>query len=200
MRLIGLTGGIATGKSTVGRFLVELGAELVDADRIAHEVILKGRPAHAVVVEAFGRTVLDAKGEIDRAVLGRIVFNDEDKRRRLNRITHSRIAERIAIEIQQRHDRPGTLVIEAALLVETGSADWARPLIVVTAEPEIQLERLMKRDGLDETAARDRIRSQMPVSEKAKVADHVIDNSGSLESTYRQTCEVWRRIHDGADV
>lgn len=201
MQVIGLTGGIATGKSTVTRFLVEQGADRIDADEIAHEILRHGQPGYGPVLREFGVEILGADGEIDRAALGRIVFSDESRRELLNRITHPLIGRRIMESIQKMaSDGSRRVVLEAALLIENRGADAFRPLVVVSTDPETQLSRLMARDALDRPDALARIRSQMPVSEKAKRADFVIDNSGSLESTYAQTVDVWRKIQSAAVV
>ncbi|MBI2058910.1 MAG: dephospho-CoA kinase [Nitrospirae bacterium] len=195
MQTIGLTGGIATGKSTVARYLVQFGASLIDADEVAHEIILPGRPAYDEIVRAFGSVVLAADRAIDRIALGQIVFTDPQKRRLLNGITHPRIGESIALGLQSKAQSGCTIcVVEAALLIENGRADLLRPMIVVSTDLETQIHRLMVRDRIARVEALAKIESQMPVAEKAKKADFVVDNSGPLESTYAQTREVWKKI------
>jgi dephospho-CoA kinase len=201
MLTIGLTGGIATGKSTVARTLVQLGAALMDADEVAHEIILPGRPAYDEIVRAFGSGILAADRSIDRAALGSIVFADPGKRRLLNGITHPRIGESIARGLQDKAQDGCTIcVVEAALLIENGRADIFRPLIVVSTDLETQINRLIGRDRISRADAFERIQSQMPVAEKVKKADFVIDNSGLLESTYAQTREVWKKIAQAPHV
>lgn len=193
--LIGLTGGIACGKTTVARMLTARGAIVIDADQIARDVAAPGSPGLAAVVEAFGPAVLAADGALDRAALGAAVFGDPAERARLEAILHPRIAEesmrRIAAALAAA---PPLVVYDAALLVETGRADQFRPLVVVTATPEVQRARLIERDGLDPAAAAARLAAQMPVAEKARRADHVIDNSGPLAETEAQVDALWQRL------
>ncbi|MCB9552226.1 MAG: dephospho-CoA kinase [bacterium] len=193
--LIGLTGGIACGKTTVARMLTARGAIVIDADQIARDVAAPGSPGLAAVVEAFGPAVLAADGALDRAALGAAVFGDPAERARLEAILHPRIAEesmrRIAAALAAA---PPLVVYDAALLVETGRADQFRPLVVVTATPEVQRARLIERDGLDPAAADARLAAQMPVAEKARRADHVIDNSGPLAETEAQVDALWQRL------
>lgn len=196
MKTIGLTGGIATGKSTVAHMLVELGAHVIDADDIAHQIILPGQPAYIELIQEFGKKILGKNQHVDRGILGEIVFHDEKKRRRLNEITHPRIGIRIMEWVRQKQEAgTAVAVIEAALLIENRGAGAFRPLVVVTTDPETQIRRLMIRDNTPRKAALARIKTQMPVEEKAKLADFVIDNSGALESTYGQTRDVWAKIH-----
>lgn len=193
--LIGLTGGIACGKTTVARMLTARGAIVIDADQIARDVAAPGSPGLAAVVEAFGPAVLAADGALDRAALGAAVFGDPAKRARLEGLLHPRIAEesmrRIAAALAAA---PPLVVYDAALLVETGRADQFRPLVVVTAPPEVQRARLIERDGLDPAAADARLAAQMPVAEKARRADHVIDNAGPLAETEAQVDALWQRL------
>lgn len=193
--LIGLTGGIACGKTTVARMLTARGAIVIDADRIARDVVAPGSPGLAAVVEAFGDGVLADDGALDRAALGAAVFGDPAKRARLEGLLHPRIADesmrRIAAALAAA---PPLVVYDAALLVETGRADHFRPLVVVTAAPELQRARLIERDGLDPAAADARLAAQMPVAEKARRADHVIDNSGPLAETEAQVDALWKQL------
>lgn len=187
--IIGLTGGIASGKSTVSRHLTKLGAYIIDADLIAREVVAPGSPGLAAIVEAFGEQMLDARGELDRAKLGALVFKESAARTQLNAITHPRIAQRmmeLAMEAEQEHGH-AWVIYDAALLVENKIHTMLTALIVVSCEREVQLERLMARDGFSREEALARISSQLPLEEKVAVADHVIDNSGTLEETLAQT-------------
>lgn len=194
---VGLTGGIASGKSTVGRFLSELGALVLDADRIAHELISPGGAAHGAVVDRFGRKFLDPEGGIDRQALGRLVFSDPEARRTLNAIVHPRVRE-IADRRMEQYRAEGrgspVAVLDAALLVETGRYREFHRLIVVRCERLTQIRRLVERDGLSREEAGARIDAQAPLDEKVKVADYVIDTETSLEETRRQTGLVYASL------
>lgn len=183
--LIGLTGGIACGKSTVSGILREMGLPVIDADQIARDVVRPGEPAYDEIVAEFGRGVIAGDGTIDRERLGALIFEDDDKRRSLEAITHPCIFRAIAQEVARlrRERNPKTIVVDAALLFESGLADCMDKNVAVTASEDVQLRRLMERDRLDETAARRRIAAQMPSSEKAERAHLLIDNSGTLEET-----------------
>jgi len=200
MRVIGLTGGIASGKSTVAAMLRELGAQVVDADQVAREVVEPGRPAFDEVVRTFGREVLDAEGRIDRKALGARVFSDEQRRKQLNAITHPRIAAATAQKLAALA-RAGVpeAIYEAALLVENGIHAGLAGLIVVAADQARQLERLRDRDGLAEADARARIAAQLPLADKIAVATWVIDTNGTLDHTRAQVADVWRHIR-GAET
>ena len=188
---IGLTGGIASGKSTVGRLFRELGASVVDADKVAREVVARGSEGLAEIVDAFGAGVLDAAGALDRKALAAIVFEDAEARRRLERITHPRIFARsmqLMAAAAARGDR--LAVYEAALLVENGSYKMMQALVVVAAHEATQIERVRTRDGVDETAARARIAAQLPLDQKIAVADYVIWNDGDRSELEARTREV----------
>ena len=194
-RVIGLTGGIASGKSLVARTLRELGAPVIDADELARKVVEPGQPAYQDVVREFGAAVLGADGTLDRKRLAAIVFADEKKRKRLGEITHPRIAQLALAETAALAARGAPVVIyEAALLVENGVHRGLGGLIVVKAEPHQQLARAATRDGTGEEAARARIDSQLPLADKLAVATHVIDNSGTPEETRRQVENLWREL------
>ncbi len=199
MKIIGLTGGIASGKSTVARMLAERGARVVDADQLAREVVAPGMPGLAEVVETFGETVLRADGSLDRAALGQRVFEAPEARERLEAITHPRIAQRFD-EDRSRAQRDGVpvLVYEAALLVETGAHRAVQELVVVIADPAVQIRRVRERDGLGEAAARRRLDAQAPVEQKVAAADHVINNGGSLVELERQVQALWEELIDDA--
>jgi dephospho-CoA kinase len=191
--LVGLTGGIATGKSTVSDLFTRLGCRVVDADLLARQVVEPGQPAHAAIVQEFGPEVLQGDGRLDRKRLGAVVFGDPERRKRLEAITHPAIRERMARLLadfeEERFD--GIVIWDAALLIESGGDAHMDRLVVVYADEATELRRLMARDGLDEAEARARIASQMPVADKARRAHHVIDNSGSRADTERQV----RRVH-----
>lgn len=189
--LFGLTGGLASGKSTVAARFRARGVPVIDADRLAREVVAPGSEGLRRVVEAFGQGVLDERGGLDRARVGALVFGDDARRRQLNAIVHPRIAQ-LTAERASELARAGHRVAcyEAALLVEGGLADAFRPLVVVAAPEELQLARAMARDGLTEEAARARLAAQLPLADKLRVADHVIENAGDLASTERRADEV----------
>lgn len=186
MRVVGLTGGIGSGKSTVAAFFKQQGAEVVDADQIAREVVEPGRPALEAIIKAFGRDVLQSNGRLDRARLAAIVFKDVAARERLEAITHPPIRQRLLEEVEARRARSGLLVLDIPLLYERPRIEAVDAVVVVWVDAATQLERLLARGGLDEEAARARIAAQMPLDEKKARADHVIDNSGSREATRRQ--------------
>lgn len=192
---IGLTGGIASGKSTVAKLLVELGVAVVDADALAREVVAPGSDGLAEVVAAFGAHVLDESGQLDRKRLGAIVFTDANARARLNAITHPRIATLSAQRIAE-HQTSATpyVVYEAALLVEGGLYRAMAALIVVTAGALEQQARIERRDGLTPQEAEARIAAQLPTAAKVAVADYVIENDGDLVQLRGRTEDVHRQI------
>lgn len=194
--MIGLTGGIASGKSTVARILRELGAPVVDADKLARDVVEPGSPALAEIVARFGPEILDGDGRLDRQKLGAIVFGDQEARRALNAITHPRIAEASQRAIAAHAAAgAGVVIYEAALLVENNAHTWMNGLIVVALPEADQRERLMARDGLSGEDADARLGSQLPLAKKLEVADWVIDNSGSIDDLRRQTEKVWAEVN-----
>jgi dephospho-CoA kinase len=194
--IVGLTGGIATGKSTVDAVLRELGAGIIDADVLAREVVEPGEPALTEIAAAFGPDVLGPDGRLDRKALGAIVFADPDRRRKLEAMTHPRIRERF----QQRIDAlaaerfRGLVFFDAPVMIESGNYRNMDRLVVVIADEPTQIARLMARDGVDRAEALRKIRSQMPLAEKAKLADYVIDNSGDPEATETRAREVHRAL------
>lgn len=194
--LAGLTGGIATGKSTVSAMFAHLGCRLIDADRLAREVVAPGQPAHAAIVAEFGREVLAPDGYLDRKRLGAIVFADAERRKRLEAITHPAIRQRQMriLSVLEEEEFEGVVVWDAALLLESGGAAGMDRVIVVFADEATELRRLMARDGIGEADALARIRSQMPMVDKAKRAHYVIDNSGSRADTEAQVREVCRAL------
>jgi dephospho-CoA kinase len=196
LRTVGLTGGIASGKSTVARAFAELGVPIVDADRIARDVVVPGSEGLAAIVAAFGPGVLDESGALDRKKLGEIVFADPDARKRLNAITHPRIAARSAAELAAIPESVPYAIYEAALLVENGIHRALPALVVVAVDHETQIARLMKRDGVDRSAAEQRIGAQLPLADKVSVADFVIDNGGTEEQTRAEVARVHRALLD----
>lgn len=194
MRIIGLTGGIASGKSSVARLLEERGVPVIDADQLAREAVLPGSPALERIVAAFGREVIRDDGTLDRKRLGALVFADADKRRQLENILHPEIR-RLGEEQIERAAVAGqrVLVYMAPLLIEAGAADRVDEIWVVTVRPEIQLQRLMARDGIDRAAAQRIIDSQMPLAEKAAHGRVLIDNSGTPQETRQLLADIWKK-------
>ena len=196
MIIAGLTGGIATGKSTVSRFLSEAGALIIDADKISREVVSQGTAGYNEILSFFGRTILLPDGEIDRKRLGEIIFNDSEKKAHLDAIVHPRVFERSAEMIAQISTQTpdAVVILDIPLLLEADMGNDLAELIVVYVPEILQLKRLMKRDGIDEQAAMARIRSQMPIEEKRKRATVVIDNSRTLSDSRRQALAVFNRL------
>ena len=182
--LIGLTGNIATGKSAVAQMLRDLGATVIDADALVHELQGKGTPTYEAIVAAFGPGILDRAGEIDRKALGAIVFADPAQLRRLESIVHPAVLTESMRRIQAA-DTP-VVVYEAIKLIEAGRAEMCDALWVVTAQPEAQLERLRRDRRMSEAEARQRIAAQPPQSEKIKRATVIIDNNGTLQETQQR--------------
>jgi len=190
--LVGLTGGIASGKSAVSRQLVELGCRLVDADVLAREVVRPGEPAWRAIVEEFGPEVIGSDRELDRKRLGAVVFGDPARRKALEAITHPAIlARRQAIlDTWAAEGFGGLVVLDIPLLVEVGAAAHVDRVVVVYAEREVQLARLMHRDRFDRAEAERRVASQMPLADKVRYAHYVVDNSGTPEETAAQVRAV----------
>jgi dephospho-CoA kinase len=194
VKVLGLTGGIGSGKSMVASMFAQQGADVIDADQLAREVVEPGQPALEEIATAFGRGILLPDGRLDRGKLGRIIFADPVARARLNAITHPPIQERMATEMALRGSRPGLLIVDIPLLYENDRADTVEAVIVVWVDSKTQLRRLNERDGLTVDEARQRIAAQMPLDEKRNRADIVIDNSGSRENTRRQVEAIYRRF------
>ena len=196
MLYIGLTGNIASGKTCASSLFAELGAHVLDADQVARELFECGTGTYRSVVDAFGVEILNPDGSINRKRLGEIVFSDKEKRLLLNRLTHTSVVMEIERRIRalEQLDPEGIIIVDAALIVEAGAHEKYQRLIVTACSPELQLSRLMMRDGLTEREARARIASQLPVEEKVKVAHYVIDTSGTLEQTRRQVEAVYRDL------
>ena len=202
MLRVGLTGGIATGKSTVGAMLVELGCHLIESDQITHQLFEPGQAVHAAVVKQFGNRVLALDGTIDRRILGDIVFKDPQARAKLNSLVHPAIIQRQQewLNDMEAQDPHGIAIVDAALMIEVGTYKNYDKVIVVTCSPEIQRERLRARSALSEEKIDSRIRSQMPNEEKIKYADFVIDNSGSVESTRAQVETVYQQLRTAVTI
>jgi dephospho-CoA kinase len=195
VHLFGLTGGIASGKSTAAARLRSRGVPVIDADELAREVVAPGTDGLREIVATFGREVLDSSGGLDRKALARVAFANDAARERLNAITHPRIA-RLTLERSAALVGTGAPLAcyEAALIVENGVADAFRPLVVVACPEDIQIARVRSRDTASAEDALARIRAQKPLGEKVTVADFVIDTSGSLEDSARRTDEVLAAI------
>jgi dephospho-CoA kinase len=195
MKVIGLTGGIGTGKSTVSRFLAELGATVIDADKVGHEVLQSDAEAWREVVAAFGRRVLAADGAIDRKKLGTIVFADPESLARLNRIMHPRIHGVVQAQLREcQRQGAAVVVLEAPLLVEAGWTSLVDEVWVTTASEAAVLWRLKERVGLSESESRARIGTQLPPEEKIKQADVVIDTDCDLDELKARVKELWQRL------
>ncbi|UCC64100.1 MAG: dephospho-CoA kinase [Anaerolineae bacterium] len=190
--LIGLTGNIATGKSVVARMLAELGAHTIDADQVAHEVMRQGTPVWQAVVDAFGRAILAADGEIHRRRLGGIVFADPEALRRLEAIVHPATLQAVDAAVTRATER--VVVVEAIKLVEAGMHRAYHALWVTACPPETQIARLITLRGLSEAEARLRVEAQPPQAEKVALADVVIDTGGTLADTRRQVVAAWEAI------
>ena len=196
--LVGLTGNIGTGKSTVAGMLAELGAETIDADKVAHEVMRVGTPAHARIVEAFGSGVLGHDGEIDRARLGARVFADPAALARLEAIVHPATMEVIHRRINVTP--AGVVVVEAIKLIEVGMADDCDSVWVTTCHPDQQIHRIMGGRGLSRAEAERRVQAQPPQEEKVARADVVIDTSRALSQTCAQVRAAWERLTEKQGV
>ena len=192
--IVGLTGNIGTGKSTVAGMLADLGAKVIDADKVAHEVMRAGTSAHAAVVEAFGSEVLTPVGEIDRKRLGALVFANSMALARLEAIVHPATIR----EIQRRIENTsaGVVVVEAIKLIEAGMADAYDSIWVTTCQREQQIQRIMNERGLSWAEAEQRVRAQPPQEEKIAHADVVIDNSRSLSQTRGQVQAAWEHLFE----
>lgn len=199
MILIGLTGGIGSGKSTVARLLEAKGAEIIDADILGHEVQAPGGPAYEALVERFGRGIVGADGSVDRAKLGRIIFEDPTARADLNAIVHPEIYKRITARIDGLRDTDRVVVLDAALLVETlperGSSIGMDALVVVAANREDQIERVVQMRGMSSEDAEARISAQAPQGIKLAAADYVVDNRGSMEELEKSVEALWEDVH-----
>jgi dephospho-CoA kinase len=195
MLRVGLTGGIASGKSTVGGMLREFDCPVLDADTLGHELLERGQEAREEVVREFGDEILDAHGNVDRSKLGQIIFADASKRARLNQILHPRILDVVRkwFTAQGHPGGPELAVVEAALIIEAGYNKELDKVIVCWCPPEQQLQRLVDR-GLTMEEAKQRIAAQMPMEEKRRLGDETIDCSGSIKDTERQVMEVVKRL------
>lgn len=198
MHLIGLTGGIATGKSTVAQMLSARGATVINADSLAREVVEPGQPALAEIRARFGDGVIAADGSLDRTMLASIVFENVTARRDLERITHPRVRDLMQRRIAAALAADAALVVaDVPLLFETNSEGFYEGVLLVYAPADVQVTRLMQRDGIDEQAARARLAAQMPIDEKRARATWVIDNTGALAATEEQVSRWWDALAAG---
>ncbi|MFD0958351.1 dephospho-CoA kinase [Paenibacillus chungangensis] len=191
--IIGLTGGIASGKSTVARMLTDRGAALVDADEAAREVVLPGEPALEAIASTFGQAILHEDGTLNRQALGAIVFRDKELLKRLEAITHPAVRRAMSERIEQykKEDPERLIVADVPLLYETNAEDRYEGVMVVYVPASMQIERLMKRNDMPREEAERRVSLQMDIEEKRRRADWVIDNSGSQEQTEAQIISFW---------
>jgi dephospho-CoA kinase len=196
MLTVGLTGGLASGKTFVAEALAALGCEVIHADQLGHEVLAAEGEAFADVVREFGLSILDAGGAIDRKALAALVFENPDRLALLNSLVHPPVWARLERMMHEFADREpdGIVVVEAAILIETGSYRRFDRIVLVVCDEEQQVRRSVKRDGVDEAAVWARLRRQMPVEEKRKFADYVIDTSGEKEQTLLQTRILWEEL------
>ena len=201
MLVIGLTGGIGTGKTEVSRILADLGAEIINADALGHQAYEPQTETWRQVVEAFGEDILSETGEVDRRKLGPIVFADERALRRLNSIVHPRIRQMIVERLDDLGAKDlGAVVVEAALFIEAGWTPLADEMWVTSAPEETVIKRLRARTGLDENAIRARIDSQMPQQDRLKHADVIVENEGSLDTLRGRVKRLWHeRVTDGKE-
>jgi dephospho-CoA kinase len=195
MLTVGLTGGIGSGKSTVAAMLAEHGAVIIDADALAREAVAPGTSGFTAVRDRFGDSVLTAEGDLDRHALAAIVFADADARRDLEEIVHPEVRLRIAQVITEHAGTDDVVVLDSPLLIETGSHRDVTVVVVVSAEPATQIERLVAR-GMDEADVRARTATQLPIDEKAALADVILDNDGSLEELRLQVDRLWARLRE----
>lgn len=192
--VVGLTGGLGSGKSSVANVFAAYGAQVIDADRIARHCLSRGKLSYQRIVAAFGSKVLAKNKEIDRVKLGKIVFDDKQLLNKLNRIVHPEVIRIIRKEIARK--KKGVIILDAPLLLEAGLRREVDKLVVVTIDRETQVRRLLEKTSLKKTAILKRIKSQIPLTAKARLADFIIDNSGTFANTRKQVAqikeEVWK--------
>ena len=196
--IVGLTGGIVGGKSTVASMFRDLGAKIIDADKLGHNVILPSKSAWKKIVKIFGKDILQNDLTINREKLGKIVFANQTLLKKLNEITHPEITKMIKKEINlaknKTHNQEKVLIIDAALIYEAKIDRFMDKIIVVYIDKDEQIKRLIKRNNLSKDEALQRVKSQIPMEEKAKMADYVIDNSNSLDKTREQVEKIWQSL------
>jgi dephospho-CoA kinase len=196
MLKVGLTGGIASGKSTVSRIFASFGAKVLDADEVAREVLLPGQPAWTKLRRAFGQEFFHSDGTVKRKQLRKLVFADPEKRSQLNAIVHPEVMKEInrRSEILSSSVQTGVLLVDVPLLLEVGVANRFDKVVVVYVSKSVQINRLQQRDGISEEEAKQSLKAQMALSKKVEQADYVIDNSGTLEETQAQVQRVWQEL------
>jgi dephospho-CoA kinase len=198
MLIVGLTGGIATGKSTVCDMLRAEGAYIVDTDRISRQVVEPGTPGWRGVVDYFGKEILTGEGTLDRKRLGEIVFASSTERRALEAILHPRIFDEKKRQIAaiRNNDPRAVVIVDIPLLIELGGRDTVDRVVLVYVSPEVQFDRLAKRDGARTQDALDRIASQIPINEKVQYADYIVNNEGPLEETKQEVKELFIKLKE----
>lgn len=192
--VIGLTGGFATGKTTVANIFKKLGATIIDADKIAGNILTPGTKVYKNVVACFGDDILESNHSINRQKLAQIVFNDPNRLAQLNRITHPAIIDQLKKTIADRKPLDEIIIIDVPLLVEAGMMNMIDRLVVVEANQEIQIQRATARSEISPAQVRDRIAAQLPLEEKLKLADFVIDNNTSLQATEAQVIRIFEEL------
>lgn len=192
---LGLTGGIATGKSTADEYFKKQNIPIIDADKIAHKLMSPGRASYQAILEYFGKEVLAADHEIDRKKLGAIVFNDKNQLKRLNELTHPLILNNMEEKMMQyqKQDMP-LVILDIPLLFEDKLTHYCDATLLITAPPQLELSRLMIRNNLSKVDAQKRIASQMPLTQKQRLADYVIDNSGTVEDLESKLSSLLKEI------
>jgi dephospho-CoA kinase len=196
--LVGLTGGLASGKSTVAQMLARRGAIVVDADALSRLAVAPGTPGLARIVESFGNGILDSSGDLDRQALASVVFADETKRRLLESIVHPEVFRLLAEVVERHRDTDDVVVFDAPLIVETGFDQACDFLVVVSAPADAQVERVARTRGMTEDEARSRIASQTSSAHRESRADVVVKNVGTLEELERQVAELWEELRTRA--
>jgi len=194
MKAIGLTGSFGTGKTFVASIFKSLGAEVLDADRLAHDAIKKGAKAYKKIVTTFGRGILDKKRNIDRGRLGAIVFKDREALKTLNSIVHPEVIRIIKERITALREKRGVIVIDAPLLIEAGLEGLVDVLVVVKASGKNQIKRCLEKFCMNKADVLKRIKSQIPIERKVEMADFVIDNDGTKAETRKQVVQIWRKV------
>ena len=196
MLRVGLTGGIASGKSTVSKIFATFGAKVLDADEVAREVLLPGQPAWTRLRQSFGEEFFHPDGKVKRKQLRKLVFADPEKRRQLNAIVHPEVMKEISrrSEILSSSFQTEVLLVDVPLLLEAGLANRIDKIVVVYVSEKVQINRLSQRDGISEEEAKQALEVQMALSKKVEQADYVIDNSGTLEETRSQVEKVWEEL------
>lgn len=194
MQTVGITGSFGTGKTTVARLFARIGARVIDADRLAHKAIKKGKPAYSKIISLFGQDILKSDGEIDRARLAEKVFESSSLVAKLNKIVHPEVIRQIKKEITKARLKRQALIIDAPLLIEAGLLNIVDKLIVVNTSKANQLKRLKIKTRLSRTRMMQRVKAQLPLKQKQRMASFVVDNNGSLTYTKKQVREIWKKI------